>query len=80
MKYQRNPWSRMIAYLLIITICLGTSLLRLPALEAQAASTPDGLEYAVNDDQTVTITGYTGSATEVQIPAKIDGYPVTAAV
>ncbi len=77
MKYQRNPWSRMIAYLLIITICLGTSILRLPAVEVQAASTSDGLEYTVNDDQTVTITKYNGSATELQIPADIDGYPVT---
>ncbi len=77
MKYQRNPWSRMIAYLLIITICLGASILRLPAVEVQAESTSDGLEYWVNDDQTVMITGYHGSATELPIPAAIDGYPVT---
>ncbi len=88
MKYQRNPWSRMIAYLLVVTICLGTAILQAPIMEVQAGGmqgdtedtstvTPDGLEYTVNDDQTVTITGYSGSATELQIPEKIEGCPVT---
>ena len=38
---------------------------------------PQGLEYRV-DGQSVTITGYTGSATTLVIPLTIDGLPVTA--
>ena len=33
--------------------------------------------YTVNDDGTLTITGYTGSDTEIEIPAEIDGKKVT---
>jgi hypothetical protein len=36
-----------------------------------------GFEYIITDGE-VTITGYTGNATEIEIPAVIDGYPVIA--
>jgi len=37
-----------------------------------------GLEYEVVDGKSVTITGYTGNATILNIPAQIQGLPVTA--
>ena len=43
---------------------------------ARAATLSNGLEYEVYGDH-VEITGYTGSAAQVVIPAKIDGLPVT---
>ncbi len=39
---------------------------------------PEGLTYSINDNNTVTITGYTGTATKLTIPATIEGLPVTA--
>ncbi|MBQ9947209.1 MAG: fibronectin type III domain-containing protein [Oscillospiraceae bacterium] len=44
---------------------------------AAAASTSEDYEYSLLDDGTIEITDYTGSATELDIPAKIDGYSVT---
>ena len=46
------------------------------AFTASAATTSDGLKYSISGDE-VEITDYTGSATELEIPAKIEGYPVT---
>ena len=40
-----------------------------------AGTTADGFEYSI-DNGKVTITKYTGSATELVIPAEIEGYPV----
>lgn len=37
----------------------------------------EGFDYAVLNDDTVTITGYTGTATEVVIPSSIEGKTVT---
>ena len=49
----------------------------LPAgLPALAAETEDGLVYEITDDQ-VTITGYTGTVTDLVLPSEIEGYPVT---
>ena len=45
-------------------------------LLADTLTTADGYAYTVANGA-VTITGYTGSATELTIPAKIDGLPVT---
>ena len=39
---------------------------------------PDGLEYEVVNGRSVTITEYNGSATTINIPAQIQGLPVTA--
>ena len=38
---------------------------------------PDGLEYEVVDGRSVTIKKYTGNATTINIPAQIQGLPVT---
>lgn len=43
---------------------------------AKADTTADGLQYEISEGE-VTITGYTGSATEFVIPEMIEGYPVT---
>jgi len=48
------------------------SLLALSATTAQAQFT-----YITNADNTITITGYTGDAGDVTIPATINGLPVT---
>ena len=40
-------------------------------------SIPEGLEYTISDAGEATITGYTGSATTVNIPKQIDGNYVT---
>ncbi len=42
-----------------------------------ASTTADGLEYSIENGE-VTITGYTGSATKLEIPEIIEGCPVTA--
>jgi uncharacterized protein YjdB len=47
-------------------------------LEAQGDSgvTDSGLKYSVSDNDEITITGYSGTATEVDIPSEIDGKKV----
>jgi uncharacterized repeat protein (TIGR02543 family) len=55
-----------------------TALFVLTVLPAAAlAETSGGYEYAVNDSK-ATITGYTGSETELLIPGSLGGHPVTA--
>ncbi|MBQ4155493.1 MAG: leucine-rich repeat protein, partial [Clostridia bacterium] len=41
------------------------------------AETFGDFEYQVLEDNTIEITGYNGSATELEIPSEIDGKPVT---
>jgi len=41
-------------------------------------SLPEGLEYEIVDSMTVTITGYKGNATTLNLPSHINGMPVTA--
>ncbi len=48
----------------------------LPAVTVGAETSGD-YEYTVLDDDTVEITGYTGSETELEIPSEIDGKSVT---
>ena len=43
---------------------------------ALAETTSNGLSYLISDGQ-VTITGYTGTSSVVEIPEEINGYPVT---
>lgn len=45
--------------------------------DAVTEKIPDGLEYRITDDETVTITGYTGTAADLTIPSTIEGLPVT---
>ena len=47
-------------------------------LLAQQRHEQDGFEYEVVDSRSVTITGYTGNAITLNIPAQIQGLPVTA--
>lgn len=58
------------ATMLIAVLCIA------PATAA-AATTDDGLTYTVANEE-VTITGYTGAGGAVDIPAEIEGKPVTA--
>jgi len=51
--------------------------LREKPLTKAGESVIDDFQYTISDGQ-VTITGYTGSAAEVEIPGTIEGYPVTA--
>ena len=64
-------------HLFLIITCLCITILHFSQIDAQAAGTTNDLEYTVNSDQSITITGYNGTATELQIPEEIDGYPVT---
>ena len=64
-------------HLFLIITCLCITILHFSQINAQAAGTTNDLEYTVNSDQSITITGYKGTATELQIPQEIDGYPVT---
>ena len=64
----------------IKTLCLVTALfaLTVSGMNAQAKTTiPVGLEYERNGQGGVTITGYTGRASALVIPATIEGLPVT---
>lgn len=65
----------------IIAALLACALLLLSALQpisSRAAETvPEGLKYSVANNA-VTVTDYTGTATALQIPSEIQGYPVTA--
>ncbi|MDR2519049.1 MAG: leucine-rich repeat domain-containing protein [Spirochaetaceae bacterium] len=59
-------------------LCLTAALMAAAAasLNAQTEKTPEGLVYERNG-QGITITGYTGKAAALVIPAKIEGLPVT---
>lgn len=65
---------KLFAVLLALAITLGT--VPFAATPASAATTSDGITYEIADNE-VTITDYTGSATELEIPSTIEGYPVT---
>jgi hypothetical protein len=67
---------------LVISLCVGITIsanagpIELPMIPGDGSSVPAGLKYTVANSQ-VTITDYTGSATKLTIPNKIQGYPVT---
>jgi len=68
---------------LIMTACAtgGAStpaVVQQPSLTPAVIPVPDGLEYEVVDGRRITITGYTGNAVTLEIPAQIQGLPVTA--
>lgn len=57
---------------LVLIICFSA----VPVASAESSGvTPDGFEYIIKDGS-VTITGYAGDATEVVIPAEINGCTV----
>ncbi len=47
------------------------------SVSAEELTLENGLKYEVYLDETITITGYDGTVAEVEIPAEIDGLPVT---
>ena len=64
---------------LLLTLVLLVSIL---PMTAHAEELDNGLVYKIHEDHKyygdhAEITGYVGNATEVVIPAQIDGYPVT---
>ncbi len=61
-------------FLLFIATFIFTTIL---CVVTAGAETYGDYEYTLLDDGTVEITGYTGSATELEIPSKIDGKKVT---
>lgn len=72
------------ALAVVLTLALMLSLAVLPsaAVESTAVSSGEALVfgdygYEILDDGTVTITGYTGSETEIVIPSEIEGKSVT---
>ena len=59
---------------LALVVTLGVAM----ATSVSAQTTTDGFVYEVNSDgTTVTVTGYTGAATEIIIPSTINGKTVT---
>ena len=59
------------AFAVILCLCL-----LVPAVRAAADSQPE-YTYELNDRGGVTITGYTGTAVDLDVPTTLDGYPVT---
>ena len=66
----KNTMKKLLFLFLLIALLFAV------ATTANAETTADGLEYFVNDNE-VTISDYTGNATDLNIPAEIDGLPVT---
>ena len=65
---KRRVFSILLALCMVLTM--------LPATVEAAEPVPKGLKYSINGDE-ITIVDYTGSATELVIPATIEGMPVT---
>src|SRR6478609_4271367 len=65
---------RILSLLMLCALLVGS--LPLPAAHAEDVQDND-FTYVVQPDDTVTITGYTGTSTEVTIPSEIEGKPVT---
>jgi hypothetical protein len=59
------------------TLCLTAALLTAAAASIHAGGNADGFEYGRNGQGGITIKSYSGNATELVIPAEIDGKPVT---
>ena len=66
----KHLWITLVACVLLLI----PALLATPAQAAE--SIPEGLEYSISNGE-VTITDYTGTATELDIPSEIVGCPVT---
>ena len=69
---------KIISVMLAVVLCLCSIFSGTPQgiVQVSAEETADGFEYSINEDNTVVITGYNGSATEISIPSEIEGYPV----
>ena len=67
----------------VLLICMAMCLSRAAALaeeEQRETLTCGDYEYAVLADGTAEITGYTGEAEALEVPAELDGKPVTSIV
>ena len=74
---KKSKANKLLSLLLAVIITVGTVPMTAISVSAATTGTIDsGLEYSIENDE-VTITDYTGNATDVVIPAEIDGYPVT---
>lgn len=60
-----------------IVLSLALLVMSAPIVGVSAQATEADFTYTVNADGTATITGYTGTAADVTIPASVNGYPVT---
>ena len=66
------------AQLVALAVVLGAPMpLGLPAQVAVAATTSDGIVYEQREPGTVAITGHEGAGGRVEIPAQLEGLPVT---
>ncbi len=63
---------RILSFVLVLVMAIGF----LPTISIANATTYGDLTYEISD-YNITITKYVGEATTVEIPASIDGYPVT---
>lgn len=73
----KKLWMTVITvFMLGICICVLSQQVLATETTSDESVVPDGLNYNISNNE-VTITGYTGSATELVIPATVDGYPVT---
>ena len=78
-----NTKKKLLSGLLAVMLLAGASVQSLPVLSELSSPLPvsadnyNGLEYR-NDDGSIFITGYSGSETEITVPAEIDGCPVVA--
>ena len=70
----RGKFGKVVITLLVL--CLSVVILPCDVVNAETLTDGD-YQYEVLDDGTVMITDYTGNATELEIPAKIDGMDVT---
>lgn len=73
---QRSKLRKLLSCLLALLMIVSVVPVVNVSAEETDSTTEDGLVYEINNEM-VTITGYTGSATEISIPSEIDGYPVT---
>ncbi len=64
---------------LLILLAVAVTLASMPVYMVNAETTEDGFFYSLSEDETeITITGYTGTASEITVPSKINNIPVTA--
>lgn len=61
---------------IMLILCMVLMLVPTTVFAADSGVTAEGLEYTISGNE-VTITKYTGSAAEIDIPEKIEGKPVT---
>ena len=63
---------------IVLSLCMVLALMPQMVFAETSGSTDDGFSYTISDAGEVTITGYTGSATEITIPGTIQSNPVKA--